>query len=81
MPAVDDEHTLRTALERYDDIDVSYRGSREAIFLTVQLRNVVQNLTGCMHNVSVSIVLWVKFWCSSCHSLNSRQSCWEAAWH
>ncbi|KAL3134901.1 hypothetical protein ABBQ32_007867 [Trebouxia sp. C0010 RCD-2024] len=30
---VDDEHTLRTALERYDDIDVSYRGSREATFL------------------------------------------------
>ena len=35
--AVDDEYALRTALERYDDIDVSFRGSREATLLTVWL--------------------------------------------
>ena len=33
--AVDDEYAMRTALERYDDIDVSFRGSREANLLTV----------------------------------------------
>lgn len=49
MAAVDDEHTLRTALERYDDIDVSYRGSREATFLMVWLWNVVENMTSCKH--------------------------------
>ena len=35
LSAVDDEYALRTALERYDDIDVSFRGSREATLLTV----------------------------------------------
>ena len=47
MAAVDDEYTLRTALERYDDIDPSWRGCREATLLEVRLRSVVWNMTSC----------------------------------
>lgn len=35
MFAVDDEFTLRSAIERYEDIDISFGGSREHNLLIV----------------------------------------------
>ncbi len=37
MFAVDDEFTLRSAIERYEDIDISFGGSREHNLLIVCL--------------------------------------------
>lgn len=35
VSAVDDEFTLRSAIERYEDIDISFGGSREHNLLIV----------------------------------------------
>lgn len=74
MFAVDDEFTLRSAIERYEDIDISFGGSREHNLLIVRL-TAPPAAVCCLLGLAVPLVS------HTCHINQMRHLVCQDLWH
>ena len=75
MFAVDDEFTLRSAIERYEDIDISFGGSREHNLLIVCLAAPPAAVCCALGLAAMPLVS------HACHSNHAKHLVWQDLWH